>query len=297
MTNLITLTNTHEQGGLLKAVFNADKGMNLMSYSLSAVEVMAQNTLPLFNKRCAGLGALIGPHFHQNPHANLDFDLDLFPHIKPGLEAGRKDPFSHGIARYVPWKVSASSTQLEAHLDSSMTYKGVLLKTLEGQAFSAHFHARLLPTGLFIKYSLESDSPSVLGFHYYYDLPDAGLVSLQAEKAYRKQDKLIPFEKEALVGKSIHIPIKPNLDISLFPVKENENFHDYKCQLITDTYDLHLLYSPEFEHETCLQLYTDNAKQFVCLEPLSAKDPKKPYLTRSLIEMKLEIFPKEIEKK
>ncbi len=292
MNELVTITNTNDQGHLLSATFNPYKGMNLMSYTASSIQVISQSTKHLFETRAAGLGALIGPHFHQQPNPPQDFDFDLFDHIKAGIKEGRKDPFSHGIARYVPWKYTHSTTQIEAHLDGSMLYKGIPLSTFEGQDFHMRFNVRLLPSGLFITYSIESEKPSTLGFHYYYNLNKEGSLHINAEPQFRENDQLINFDKEILSGKHLNIDLAPSFDISLFPRKEPIDSHDYKCRLITPDYDLHLHYSPEFEHETCVQLYKDSSNSFVCIEPLSAKNPKQPHLTRSLIELKLEIFPR-----
>ena len=61
----IRLKNTSTQGHPLEATFLPEGGMNLCSYRLGEIEVIDQETLPLFEERRAGLGALIGPHFHQ----------------------------------------------------------------------------------------------------------------------------------------------------------------------------------------------------------------------------------------
>ncbi|PCI78065.1 hypothetical protein COB21_01890 [Candidatus Aerophobetes bacterium] len=300
MDETVTLTNQSDQGEKLTATFSPGKGMNLVSYKLNNIEVISQSTLNLFNERAAGLGALIGPHFHTSPNPVTNFDLDLFPHIKKGFSQGRLDPFSHGIARYVPWKHKHSSTQISANLHGSDLYKNVALKRLEGQDFTMHFEARLLPSGLFIKYSIESEKPSVIGLHYYYALNQPGnqpgMLKIHTEPLFSQKGKNLNFDAHQRVKSLLSLPLDEALDIGLFPIKENKNIHDYTAHLITSDYDLHLHYTPHFEHQTSVQVYMDKKKNFVCIEPLSAKNPLQPLLTRSVLEVKLEIFPSTLKK-
>ena len=88
----ITLTNIAPKGELLQATYLPEKGMNLISYKMGDIEVIDQSTYPLFEERFAGLGALIGPHFHHSKAPPLDFDLSLFPHIKQVMAKGEKEP-------------------------------------------------------------------------------------------------------------------------------------------------------------------------------------------------------------
>lgn len=295
MSETITLTNQSELGPL-SASFAADKGMNLISYKLGRIEVMAQQTLPLFHERAAGLGALIGPHFHTAKNPIIPENLDLMPHIRKGLNSGRKDPFSHGIARYVPWKVKHSSTQINAQLSGDDEYKSVKLKTLEGQNFIMHLDVRLLASGLFIKYSIESEKPSCIGMHYYYSLPSPGFLRMQAEPFYREKGEKKYFDPQLMKKGLLTLPVGGAIDISTFLIKDEDHIHDYRAQLITKDYDLHLHYSPEFEKQTCMQVYSDGKNPFVCLEPISALDPQNPCLKRSILELKLEIFPSTLKK-
>ena len=84
MTNKIKLKNTSPTGKSLVATFLPDGGMNLCSYKLGDIEVIDQQTLPLYEERKAGLGALIGPHFHQRQEVPSGYDESLFPHIAKG---------------------------------------------------------------------------------------------------------------------------------------------------------------------------------------------------------------------
>lgn len=49
----------------LTATFLPELGMNLASYKKGDYEAIDQNTQGEFEERFAGLGPLIGPHFHH----------------------------------------------------------------------------------------------------------------------------------------------------------------------------------------------------------------------------------------
>lgn len=185
---LHNLNNDHEE---LEVTFLPEQGMDLSSYRKGEIEVIDQSTRPLFEERFAGLGALIGPHFHRKPDNDIatGFDESLFPYIARVKAKGVKDPFSHGIARYAPWNYVHSETQIQATLSSKDTWNGVSLRDLEGQDFDMSFDVRLLPNGLFILYGITSENPSVLGLHYYYNLPNKkGIVTGDITPEYRNRE-------------------------------------------------------------------------------------------------------------
>ena len=65
MSKPVTIKHKTAEGSLYTATFNPEVGMNLMSLKKDKIEAIDQSTRPLFEERCAGLGALIGPHFHN----------------------------------------------------------------------------------------------------------------------------------------------------------------------------------------------------------------------------------------
>ena len=64
--NPVILSNKTSKGEVLQATFLPEKGMNMISYKKGTLEVIDQSTKNLFDERFAGLGALIGPHFHPS---------------------------------------------------------------------------------------------------------------------------------------------------------------------------------------------------------------------------------------
>lgn len=289
----IQLKNTSSSGQPLVATFLPEGGMNLCSYKLGSIEVIDQKTLSLYEKRRAGLGALIGPHFHEHQKISRGFfDEELFPHIAKGKAKGRKDPFSHGIARYVPWKYVASDTQIKGYLSGDDLYKGVPLKVFEGQNFSMTFEARLLPDGLFIEYKIDSEKPSVIGLHYYYSFSGKGTIHGAVQSTYRDQNEWKSLPKEWSNGKEndLHFSLPNTADYGFLPVKKTVNDHDYHIILDTETYSLHIDYNTISDTEISCQIYHPKNGTFVCIEPLSSKFPPKPRLNRSTLETKLTIF-------
>lgn len=289
----ITLTNQTPEGHLLQAVYAPDEGMNLVSYRCGEIEVIDQATRPLFVERCAGLGALIGPHFHEQPQPPLDFDHSLFPHVDPLLAQGRKDPFSHGIARYVPWICHESSTQLHAKLTGRDLFQKIPLEKLEGQGFSLSYEARLLPTGLFIRYTATSPQPSVVGLHYYYAQLGQAQVQAEVEPIYRDGDQWRPLPSAWTKSKPTHLflTLDQPIDYGFAPKKKEDSDHDYHLLLTTPCYELHVSLMTASLTETSFQLYRPQNSSYICIEPLSARHPAKPRLTTSTLEVKLQIFP------
>ncbi len=232
---------TISQDGV-EASFAPEKGMNLLSFKTSEVEAIDQSTYSLFEERAAGLGALIGPHFHHRPQ------LD-------------NEPYSHGIARQVPWEYDATETSINASLSSKTEWKGQTLGEIEGQDFQMWLKAHVDTDGLHLDYSITSDTDSVIGFHYYYNAPDGSQVLTSNQEPYT-------------VGPPIDQGFHP-----LDPLQET-------ITLKTPTYNLHIHYEAD-NQENSWQLWHPGDASFVCIEPLSAKDPRKPILSVSRLRLQL----------
>lgn len=270
----------------LSATFLPGQGMNMISYKRGDIEVIDQSTRSLFEERFAGLGALIGPHFHHRKVIPPVKDPTLFPHIARLKVA---EPFSHGIARYAPWTAEATDTKVTAKITGKDLWNGVPLSELEGQNFTMTYTAELKETGLAIKLSVVSDADSIVGIHYYYRLPNGkGKVMSSIQNYYLDQGQRLPLKPEWNVDgqQRLSFDLTQAADYTFHPFP---NPLAAEIILQTDEYKLVTSYKC-LSQENCWQLYHPQGATFVCIEPLSAQDPRHPNLTVSSLDINLEIF-------
>lgn len=287
----IILKNTTSKQEPLEAIFLPDKGMNMISFKKGAIEVIDQSTKVLFDERFAGLGALIGPHFHRRRAASLPpiKDEQLFPHIARVKAKGVADPFSHGIGRYAPWKATATPTKVTAILTGKDQWNGVSIAELEGQDFTMTFIAEMLPTGLKINLSVVSSTDSIVGIHYYYHLPKGtGRVISRVQDSFLDNGQKKPLPKEWQVDSEqrLTFDLSQSADYTFYPYPERSKGI---IKLEAEDYTLVTEYSAQSQ-ENGWQLYHPEGASYVCVEPLSAKDPRHPNLTVSSLEINLSIL-------
>ncbi len=286
----IVLEQQTKEGERLQATFLPEKGMNLISFKKGELEVIDQSTQNLFEERYAGLGALIGPHFHRRRAESVPQvkDEQLFPHIARVKAKGVQDPFSHGIARYAPWKAEATATSVKAHLSGKDMWNGAALSTLEGQNFTMHLEANLRENGLFLNLSIVSDTDSLVGIHYYYALPEGkGRVISEVQNQVRIQGELqpIPSNWQFDDQQRLIFDLTQEADFTFRPYPD-----PLKGRILLETEKYHLRTHYECMcAENCWQLYHPQHASFVCIEPISAQDPRHPNLTVSSLNIHLEI--------
>lgn len=287
----ITLRNKSATGELLEATFLPEIGMNMISFKKDSLQVIDQSTRTLFDERFAGLGALIGPHFHHRKPELIPQikDESLFPHIKSLKAKGIREPFSHGIARYAPWKYQATETRIEAVLTGKDTLNGIPLAELEGQNFKMTLIAELTPTGLKLDLAIVSDTDSLVGIHYYYHLPrGTGVVSGQVQAHYLDgaEKKHIPTEWDFDQQDQLRFPLDQAADYTFHPFP---NPLEGKILLDAGDYKLLTTYTAPSQ-ENCWQLYHPKNASFVCIEAISSQDPRHPNLSVSSIQIQLQIL-------
>lgn len=272
----------------LQAIFDPDRGMNLLSYKRGDIEVIDPSTRALFEERYAGLGALIGPHFHHRHVIPPVKDEALFPHIARVKAKGIQEPFSHGIARYAPWKAEATTTKVTARLTGKDTWNGVALSALEGQNFTMEMTAELTPAVLEIALSVVSDADSLVGIHYYYHLPEGrGSISSTVQRHYLENGERKPLPEKWQLDSQHHLTLdlKEAYDVTFHPFP---NLLEGQIVLDAIRYRLVTHYSCQSQ-ENSWQLYHPAGASFVCIEPISSQDPHHPNLTVSSIKIQLEI--------
>jgi galactose mutarotase-like enzyme len=287
----IHLQHLSKDGKLLEAIFSPDHGMNLLSFKKDGLEYIAQDTKEEFLERYAGLGALIGPHFHHRkkekiPRGN---NVSIFPHIaKLDLSKGG-DPLSHGIGRYSSWNVQETSTSVTAHLCGLDTKEGVTLASLEGFNFKMNFTGHLTNTGLDIKYHVQSEvEPSTIGLHYYLALPEKeGFVTIPCKKEYNDMGTSKTIPDSWLNEKGfLHFNLQEASDFGFHP---NTDDFSGEATLSTPSRKLHISYKADGE-QNAFQIYHPKDATFVCIEPVSAKDPRAPSGTNHKLHIKIDIL-------
>ncbi len=216
----VTLKKAAKDGTLYEATFLPEKGMNLISFKKGGVEIIDQSTRSLFEERYAGLGALIGPHFHHRKEeliTSVPFE-ERFPHIARVKAKGVKEPFSHGIARYAPWNYSAKENRITARITGNDTWQDVLLSSLEGYIFAVYMDVELREEGLFLELSVEADRPSVVGAHYYYAIGnEKAFIETDIKEQYFDGKNLQPLPEEWKKNARTVIPLHQALDLGFFP--------------------------------------------------------------------------------
>lgn len=279
----IVLKSHDSSRGALEAIFLPNQGMNLFSLKKGEVEVIDPSTKVLFEERFAGLGALIGPHFHHRNPATIPKikDESLFPHIARVKSKGIVEPFSHGIARYAPWKATAKENCVSAVLTGKDLWNGITLAELEGQNFVMNFQAELFPDALELKLSVVSDTDSLVGIHYYYHLPKKrGVIYSQVQKKDSWPQALKIDAQQTLT-----YVLEESVDSTFHPFP-----NPLQGEIVLDAIDYRLITrytSPS--QENSWQLYHPAGASFVCIEPMSAYDPRHPNLTVSSMEIRLQI--------
>lgn len=272
----VVLKHVLEDGSTLEASFFPAHGMTLASFKRNEVEVIAQETKSLFEECGKGLGVLIGPHFHRRipeliPHVK---DEEKFPQIAYCKTHGISDPFSHGVGRYAPWKWEKKEESIQASLSGKTLWEGVPLKELEGQDFEMKFSISLDKEGLHLDLSVVSDTDSLVGLHYYYRLPNQeGVVECVSAK-----EKKFPFllHAESAVDENFHFYPDPLKGEVFLKTKEFDLKVSSRC----------------ISQENSWQLYRPSNEPFVCIEPISAKDPHHPTLSVSSLSVDLMIYTK-----
>ncbi|MCH9634329.1 MAG: hypothetical protein S4CHLAM7_10750 [Chlamydiae bacterium] len=284
---------TAGDGELLKAVFYPEKGMNLISYSKGGIEAIDQQTRALFDERMAGLGALIGPHFHHRADCEIPplKNDQLFPFIQ-GLKAkGEREFFSHGIGRYVPWKYKGSENQIEASLSGEDTYKGVKISSLEGQSFELIFKASFVEDQLEIDYSFTAERPGVIGLHYYYALSNQlGNVRAKVGPKYHRSEGWFPVEKSWLCQPG-ELEFKINSDIAadfgFLPFEKDATSNT--IELHTESHNLRIHYQAD-SSQNSWQIYRPKGASYICLEPVLAQNPREAKLISGHLKVRIKIF-------
>ena len=283
----IILNHTLEDGSSLRAVFLPEYGMNLSSLKKGEIEVIDQSTKNLFDERLSGLGPIIGPHFYHRKESEIPFvpDETIFPHLAYVRKTASKEPFSHGIGRYVPWNYTATETEISATLSGSDTYHGMTLAALEGFDFLMTFKAKLSSHGLEIEMHTDSvGKPSIAGLHYYYALTNhTGFVTMNCKNQYNDKRQWHHIPARWQDQGRLRFNLNEESDYTFIPAST-----DFSGEAILETglHTLKIQYKTASD-EHSFQLYHPQDASFVCIEPLTAKDPRNAKQRKNTLFVKI----------
>ncbi|OGN62633.1 MAG: hypothetical protein A3F09_03895 [Chlamydiae bacterium RIFCSPHIGHO2_12_FULL_49_11] len=286
---IVKLRHVSEQPGVFyEAHFDVERGLNLISLKKGEVDLIEQSTRPIFEERMGGLGPLIGPHFYERREQDIPFtpDASMFPHVRAMQREGKKDMFSHGIARYVQWNEDSTDTTLTAHLSGMDTHHGMTLAALEGFNFRMDFKAHLSSSGLNIDFKCESEGhPCILGLHYYFSVHQpAAFIRLRSEEKYNDKQDWKPLRPEwKREGGRIELPMTDEYDFVFVPKLENGVAH---AELIDKSQVLSVSYTP-VHSEHSFQIYHPKEAPFVCIEPVSATNARRVTATKNHLKIRI----------
>ena len=275
---------------LIEAVFAPEYGMNLLSFTKDGKEYIARETEGEFSRRFGGLGALIGPHFYHRKYDTIpSVDASIFPHIANLDLSKQTDPLSHGIGRYCAWNYSETSTTITGHLSGKDTQQGWTLASLEGFDFDLHFSCHVNAHGLDITYEVQSEHPATtIGLHYYLALPGGeGFVNIDCKEEYNDLGtwKAIPREWKNDKGQ-LYFNLQQPSDFGFLP---SGNKQEGKATLFAPDRTLEVSYKASSK-EHAFQLYHPKDTTFVCIEPVSAINPRDPKGSSHKLHIRLHIL-------
>ncbi|MCH9620835.1 MAG: hypothetical protein S4CHLAM20_02390 [Chlamydiia bacterium] len=290
LTKRVHLKHLSKDKKLLEAIFAPAEGMNLISFRKDGKEFIDQSTKADFDKRFAGLGALIGPHFyHRKQNEIPPLDPEIFPHISSLGDLSKTDPLSHGIGRYVSWNFDNTSSSITGTVCGLDTHNGKTLASLEGFNFKLHFSCHLTNSGLNIKYEVTNEEkPTTIGLHYYLALKDKkGSVTIKSKKQYNDMGtfKDIPNKWRDSHG-NLHFDLKNESDFGFFP---DTTDNTGQAVLKTKSHSLKISYKA-FSDQHAFQLYHPKDGSFVCIEPVSAKNPRAPEGLNHKLHINIEVL-------
>lgn len=295
MDKIIEISNPNNNYPIT-AKFNLKQGLNLNSLKIKSHEIICQSTRDLFKERCAGLGALIGPHFHHRNRSHITWpqDLSIFRFLKKLKAQDSDEPFSHGIARYVPWEVTKKASNcFEARLLGKHKYKNIYLKDLEAQDFELKFKADISNNKLNLNYKIKSENNSVIGFHYYYQIEKSDIsksfVSSEVQNYYldKTSKKSIPNAWLDKNNKNIlNFNTNQIADFGFQP--KNKKSNSSEIALHNPGYKLKLNYTCDSE-DNRFQIYRPDGVDYVCIEPISAMWPYAPKRKSSQLNLELSL--------
>lgn len=274
----------------IQATFDPEHGLNMMSLVIEGHELIAQSTKNGFLESSRGLGPLIGPHFYHRVSDTIPYlDSQTIDLLSKKIRFRQDpEPFSHGIGRYVPWKILHQGPKsFKACLDSHDQIAGITLAEIEGFDFFMEFEAEVSQRQITIRYSAKSSSqPVVVGLHTYYAL-DSMMKTCDLMGAPFYFDKL---NKKAVPpdwfsDQGLRIPLNKPLDYTFSPQINKEGFGEVEVKRGVSN----LLIQAKATPDLSFQLYRGEDSPFICIEPIAAINPRIVTQKNASIEVRISL--------
>lgn len=272
MSEPLILKSMSPDGFPIEAAFMPGEGLNLIRFKKGSIETIApqENEHP---------GFLLGPHFGKK----RDYSTPQEP--------GKSTPYWSGVGRYAPWKIEQTTdTQFTAQLTGKDSWRETPLAQLEGQSFQMTCKVKLKDATLSVEVTVVSDTDSIAGVLCPFQLPEGtGRISSEVKKEYYEKGILknasFPGNYDASQGK-LSIDLPQPLNHAFHPLK---NPLEGKVLLETPTY--HLLMNTQCKcQENAWIVQTSPSTSSVSLGMISAKNPWRPHLTVSALQVEFTIL-------
>ncbi len=242
--------------GSLRAVVAPGLGMSLVDLTVGEVPILERRRKQIFLDYRKGLGPLIVPHFNQEREIPPT-QRSVFPHAAHLAELGVRDPFQHGVGRYVPWSFQTAGRSVTGRIGGGDRYRGATLRELQGFDFDAQLRYTLTGASLEVAFDVSSAEHVVAcGIHFYYDLvnPETARVRLPVREG----------------DGTLTLPLDRGYDRAWEPRPGADGRAAYT--LTTDAYTLvtevRVRGDPGEVFDSVI-LFSPEGETFACIEPLS----------------------------
>lgn len=137
---------------------------------------------------------------------------------------------------------------------------------------------------------MEAEKPSVIGLHYYYSLGDeAARIRSYVQNQYHNQDGWKDIPRDWLSqDKELQFKVTPEVEAD-FGFRPIGDALEGQIELFTSHYRLEIDYqSANSEH--AWQVYHPKGATFVCIEPVSAKNPREAKSKSANLQVQIKVF-------
>jgi galactose mutarotase-like enzyme len=147
--------------------------------------------------------------------------------------------------------------------------------------------AKLTSTGLHFSMSVSSPRECVIGLHYYYNLIlENACITSEVQDQYNDLGIFKPLPEKWMKNDRLHLELNEAADFGFLPLDGSSG----EVILLMSRYKLRIAYQGR-QNEVSWQLYHPKGSSFVCIEPMSVKNPRRLSSCKSSLNVEIEILP------